>query len=466
MDQDTIAAIGTGLCESGIGIVRVSGGEAVEIVDRIFFDKKGRSVLSGKQTHTIHHGWIRTGEGEILDEVLVMLMRGPRTFTGEDTVEINCHGGVMVLKKVLERVLEAGARLAEPGEFTKRAFLNGKMDLARAEAVMDVIASENDYALRSSLDQMNGSLSGRVKEIRADILRETARIEAALDDPEHMSLDGYGDILQGKIEDIIKQLDRLIATADEGRLIREGILTVILGRPNAGKSSLMNLLAGQERAIVTQVPGTTRDVLEEKIRLRDISLRVMDTAGIRTAGDEVEKIGVEKAKKYASEADLILYVVDSSLPLGKEDEEIWSLISGKKGIILFNKSDLPQALSPCELSRRMESFCPGEHFPLIVTSAREKKGLEELSETVEAMFFSGGLSRGREPIITNLRHKEALCQARDSMLLVKESVGRNMPEDFYSIDLMDACACLGRITGEEAGEDLIREIFSRFCMGK
>lgn len=308
MKKDTIAAISTGMTNSGIGIVRLSGNEALEIADKVY---RGKEKITEVPSHTIHYGHIADGE-ETVDEVLMMVMHGPRTFTGEDTVEINCHGGTYVVSRVLETVLKYGARAAEPGEFTKRAFLNGKMDLSQAEAVIDLINSENEYALQSSVSQLKGSVKSAINELRSKILYHTAFIETALDDPEHISVDGYGEILKGVSEEIIEKLQKLIDSADDGRIMKEGIQTVIVGKPNAGKSSLLNLLAGHERAIVTDIAGTTRDVLEEQIRLQGLNLNVIDTAGIRQTEDLVEKMGVDKAKEYAQKADLIIYVVDAS----------------------------------------------------------------------------------------------------------------------------------------------------------
>lgn len=338
MKTDTIAAIATAITSSGIGIVRISGKEAVSIADKIF-QKKGGKTLSECETHTIHYGYIHDGE-EVIDEVMVLLMRGPRSYTREDTIEIDCHGGVYVMKRILETVIRYGARPAEPGEFTKRAFLNGRIDLSQAESVIDVINAKNDFALKSSMRQLSGSVSNVVKEIRGDILHEIAFIESALDDPEHISLEGYPEKLQSIVEDISKKVEKLLSTSDNGRILKEGISTVIVGKPNAGKSSLLNTLVGEERAIVTDIAGTTRDVLEEQINLNGIVLNIIDTAGIRETDDVVEKIGVDRAKKYLSDADLIIYVVDSSTKLDENDYEIMELLADRQAIILLNKSDL------------------------------------------------------------------------------------------------------------------------------
>ena len=462
MNQDTIAAISTGMTNSGIGIVRISGSEALEIADRVY---KGKETIAEVPTHTIHYGHVMDGD-ETVDEVLVMVMRGPRTFTGEDTVEINCHGGTYVVSRVLETVLKAGARPAEPGEFTKRAFLNGKMDLSQAEAVIDVITSENEYALQSSISQLKGSVKNRIKEIREKIIYHTAFIETALDDPEHISVDGYGEVLKEAAEDVIDQLKELIDSSDDGRIMKEGIQTVILGKPNAGKSSLLNILAGHDRAIVTDIEGTTRDVLEEQIRLQGLTLNIIDTAGIRQTDDIVEKMGVDKAKEYAKEADLIIYVVDASRNLDENDEKIFDLIYDKRTVILLNKSDLDTVVTEEMIRERISQKGVQKRIPVIAISAKEEQGIKELENTVKAMFLKGDLSFNEEVYITNARQKNALLNARESMKKVIFSIDAGMPEDFYSIDLMDAYESLGNITGESIGEDLVNEIFSKFCMGK
>lgn len=462
MNQDTIAAISTGMTNSGIGIVRISGSEALEIADSVY---KGKETITEVPTHTIHYGHVMDGD-ETVDEVLVMVMRGPRTFTGEDTVEINCHGGTYVVSRVLETVLKAGARPAEPGEFTKRAFLNGKMDLSQAEAVIDVITSENEYALQSSISQLKGSVKNRIKEIREKIIYHTAFIETALDDPEHISVDGYGEVLKEAAEEVIDQLKELIDSSDDGRIMKEGIQTVILGKPNAGKSSLLNILAGHDRAIVTDIEGTTRDVLEEQIRLQGLTLNIIDTAGIRQTDDIVEKMGVDKAKEYAKEADLIIYVVDASRNLDENDEKIFDLIYDKRTVILLNKSDLDTVVTEEMIRERISQKGVQKQIPVIAISAKEEQGIKELENTVKAMFLKGDLSFNEEVYITNARQKNALVNARESMKKVIFSIDAGMPEDFYSIDLMDAYESLGNITGESIGEDLVNEIFSKFCMGK
>lgn len=457
MDK-TIAAISTAMSASGIGIVRISGDEAMEVISRIYRSKNGNKDIKKVKSHTIHYGFIYDEE-EVVDEVLVMIMKGPHTYTGEDTVEIDCHGGVYAMKRVLETVLKNGAEIAEPGEFTKRAFLNGRLDLSQAEAVMDVIQAKNSMALKSSVEQLKGSVLRAVKEIRSKLIYHIAYIESALDDPEHISLDGYPQELLEVVEKERKEISELLKTADDGRMIQEGIKTVILGKPNAGKSSLLNYLVGEDRAIVTEIAGTTRDILEEYISLNGITLRVIDTAGIRDTEDVVEKIGVGKARQMAEDADLILYVVDSSMPLDENDQEIMELLKGRKSITIYNKTDLTPVVDMEFLKEKTAS-------PVIPVSAVEETGISQLEDEIRRMFFQGELSFNDEVYITNARHKAALEEALESLKLVKNSIEMGMAEDFFSIDLMNAYESLGRIVGESVGEDLVNEIFSKFCVGK
>ena len=466
-DKDTIAAIATAVSPSGIGIVRISGPDAVEAADRIFRSPGGKTVLSEVPSHTIHYGFITDPEDrdEVLDEVLVSVMRAPRSYTAEDTVEINCHGGVLAVRKVLNTVLKYGVRAAEPGEFTKRAFLNGRIDLSEAEAVMDLIESKNEYALRNSVSQLRGSLFNVIRTIREEMLLEAAHIEAALDDPEHYDYEEFIPQLDTLRNSWSEQISRLIDTADTGRLIREGIRTAIVGRPNAGKSSLLNLLLGEERAIVTDIAGTTRDVLTETMNLEGITLIVTDTAGIRETADPVEKIGVERAKKSLDEADLVISVIDSSSSVTEEDREVIRLAGEKKTILLLNKSDLP-AVTEAEEIRTMAQELKAGDMEIISFSATEKTGYEELVSCIKKMFYRGELDFNDEILITNLRQKNLLVKAAESLKRLKESLDNRMPEDFYSIDLMGAYEALGEIIGEEVGEDLVNEIFGKFCMGK
>ncbi|MBQ7370623.1 MAG: tRNA uridine-5-carboxymethylaminomethyl(34) synthesis GTPase MnmE [Blautia sp.] len=456
--EDTIAAISSAVTAAGIGIIRISGTDALEVAGRVYRSKGGKKDIRNVDSHTIHYGFIYDGK-ELVDEVLVMVMRGPRTFTGEDTVEIDCHGGVYAMRRVLETVLKNGARIAEPGEFTKRAFLNGRLDLSQAEAVMDVIQAQNSYALKSSVEQLRGSVRNAIKEIRSQLIYHIAYIESALDDPEHISLDGYSQELADVVDNEVFSVEKLLKSASDGKVISEGIRTVIVGKPNAGKSSLLNALLGENRAIVTDIAGTTRDILEESINLGSVTLKVVDTAGIRHTEDIVEKIGVNRAREKAEDADLILYVVDSSRPLDENDDEIISLISDKKSIVLYNKSDLEPVVSVYEL----EELTGKKVFAV---SAVEETGIEEFTDEIQRMFFSGEINFNDEVYITNVRHKNLLEEAYKSLLMVKRSIEDGMPEDFFSIDLMDAYESLGKIIGESVEEDLVNEIFSKFCMGK
>ena len=457
MKTDTIAAIATAMTSSGIGIIRISGGQAFEVIEKIFKKKNGEKIDLSR-SHTVQYGYI-CDQDEVIDEVLVLIMKGPHSYTAEDTVEIDCHGGVLMMKKILETVIQYGARPAEPGEFTKRAFLNGRIDLSQAEAVIDVINAQNEYALKSSVSQLKGKMSEKVKVLREKIIYEIAYIESALDDPEHISLDGYGEELAKKLEPMVKELERLIASADNGKVMSEGVKTVILGKPNAGKSSLMNVLVGEERAIVTDIAGTTRDTLEEHIRLRGISLNVVDTAGIRDTEDVVEKIGVTKARTAAEDADLIIYVVDASVPLDENDRDIIEMIRNRKAVVLLNKTDLEQVVSVEELEKQTG-------HRVIPVSAKEETGIEELEKEIQSMFYQGDIDFNDEVYVTNLRHKTALTERLSSLKLVQKSIEDGMPEDFYSIDLMNAYEQLGTIIGEAVEDDLVNEIFSKFCMGK
>lgn len=458
MKTDTIAAIATAMAGSGIGIVRISGSDALAVADRIFVPKKGNKKVSEMKTHTIHYGFIKNDD-EIVDEVMLLIMKAPNSYTREDTIEIDCHGGVLVIKKILETVLKYGARPAEPGEFTKRAFLNGRIDLSQAESVIDIINAKNDFALKSSVSQLRGSVLTKIKELRSSIIYEIAFIESALDDPEHISIDGYPEKLEKTVKNILEQVRGLLRTADNGKVLKEGISTVIVGKPNAGKSSLMNLLVGQDRAIVTDIAGTTRDILEEQIQLNGISLNIIDTAGIRDTDDIVEKIGVNKSREYMEKADLIIYVADSSTELDENDEQIIQMLQNRKAVVLLNKSDLEPVTSKTVLEQRTGR-------PVIEISAKHSTGIENLETTIRDMFLNGEVTFNDEVYITNIRHKNALEETASSLEMVLHSIQDGMPEDFYSIDLMNAYEELGTIIGESVGEDLVNEIFSKFCMGK
>ncbi len=454
---ETIAAISTAVAPSGIAIVRVSGDDAIEIADKIYFSKNEKK-LSSQKGNTIHYGWIKDKD-EIIDEVLVSVFRSPHSYTGENSVEINCHGGVIAVNKILDAVIGAGAKIAAPGEFTKRAYLNGRMDISEAEAVMDIISAKSEYALQSSVSQLNGGLSRKISTIREKLIYELAFIESALDDPEHISIEGYSEKLYKILIEIIDKLEKIRDTSKKGKYIEEGIKTVILGKPNVGKSSLLNMMSGRKRAIVTEIPGTTRDIIEETVQIGKAALRMIDTAGIHESDDKVEKIGIELAWEKAKEADLILYVIDSSDVLNDNDREILKNIKNKKGILLLNKIDKEQKVTREDVSNISD-------FPIIEISAKEEIGEEEIKNTIEEMFFDGEITFNDEVFITNARHKRLLDESISSLLLVKKSIEDKMPEDFYSIDLMGAISALDNIIGGNLSEDLVNEIFSKFCMGK
>ena len=492
MITDTIAAISTALSDSGIGIIRVSGSEALSSVNRIFVNAKYERKLLGYKTHTIHYGYIvdyeyiyecdndhinndnaekRLSEdvrNHILDEVMVSVMKGPHSFTKEDVVEINCHGGVMMVKKILENVIKTGVRVAEPGEFTKRAFLNGRIDLSEAEAVMDIIHSKSEFALKNSVKQLKGSLSQKIKELRSKMIYEIAYIESALDDPEHYDLTEYPEELRKKVLFIQDDIAKLIDSFENGKVWSEGINTVIVGKPNAGKSSLLNAIVGTDRAIVTDIPGTTRDTIEENVMFHGINLHMIDTAGIRNTEDTVEKIGVQKSIDHIEDADLVLYVVDSSVPLSEEDMDIMNLVKNRKCIVLLNKNDLEQIVSE-NVIREMFSNIDANAFEnvhIISSSTMKENGMDAFSKLISDLFINGYVKMNDEVVITNIRHKEALMASKESLQKVLESIDMCMPEDFFSIDLMSAYSSLGYIIGEEVGDDLVQEIFTKFCMGK
>ena len=470
--SDTIAAIATAMSNAGIGIIRISGPDAIAVADSVF---RGKRRLSEMESHSISYGYIvdpdvkdpLTSKPRRMDEVLISVFRAPRTYTREDVVEINCHGGILMLQEILRLIFKKGARPAEAGEFTKRAFLNGRIDLAQAEAVMDLIRAENDLAARNSLEQLSGALSDRIREMRQKLLYEIAFIEAALDDPEHYDLDGYTTELKGKLEDLSAGLEELLASSREGAYLKEGIVTAIVGRPNAGKSSLLNALAGRDRAIVTDIPGTTRDTLEEKVRLGHVTLNLVDTAGIRESDDQIEQIGVQRALSSMREADLILCVMDASRPMDREDGDLLRELSSSTDlghcIILLNKMDLDPILTREEVRKVLPEMAEDR---ILSASALREEGLDLLSDRIEKMFFRGQIQENGQVFITNARHKYALDQAMASLRLVIDGIDRQMTEDLLTVDLMNCYEALGKITGETLEDDLADEIFSKFCMGK
>ncbi len=468
MEEKTIVGIASA-AGGGIGIIRVSGSESMKIVDSIFHPGKfnneenealiDKSYLQQQKSHTIHYGFIIDGNNEVVDEVMVSVMKAPATYTREDVVEINCHGGNYILQRVMQLLLEKGAFLAEPGEFTKRAFLNGRIDLSQAEAVMKMISSKNEFALQSAVKQLEGSVSKYIQQIREQILYEMGRIESALDDPEHYDLTGYSDELFDKTEQQIVSLQRLLDRFENGRMKSEGINTVIVGKPNAGKSSLMNILLDEDRAIVTDIAGTTRDALQESVRLGGLMLNLIDTAGIHSTEDTVEKIGVDRAKQYIEQADFILFVVDGSEEWSDEDEQILPLIAQKKGIILLNKADLKAKVSELFLKDKLS-------WDTIAFSNETKQGLQQLEQYITDKFERGDLQFNDQICLTSIRHKNAVMQAVNALHRVEQSIKDGMPEDFFTIDLMEAYQQLGLINGDTATEDLVNKIFEEFCMGK
>lgn len=461
--SDTIAAISTGMNQGGIGIVRVSGSEAIPVVDSVFVPKKKGKEIRNLESYTAAYGNIIDNKSidkkKVIDEVIVLVMKAPSTYTKEDVVEIDCHGGVLVMQQILHLLIQNGARLAEPGEFTKRAFLNGRLDLSQAESVMDLISAKSELAANTALSQLKGSLRNKIEDIRKELIHNIAYIESALDDPEHYSLDGFGETLQKLLAEKEEEIYHLIQTTEDGIMMKEGIRTVILGKPNAGKSSVLNVLAGRERAIVTDIAGTTRDTLEEFISINGIPLNIVDTAGIRDTENVIEKLGIDKSLQAMEEADLILYIVDSSIPLDENDFQIMKQIKDKQVIVLQNKSDLKNVISKEDILTHMDK-------KIMDISAKDRTGFEEFYQELKNMFFRGNLSYNDEIYITNLRHKEALAETLSAIQMVRKSIADGMPEDFYSIDLMTAYERLGMIIGEAVEDDLVDTIFREFCMGK
>lgn len=458
MIDDTIAAISTPLGTGGIGIVRISGKDAFSITNSIFKSKKTKD-LSLLKTHTIHYGNI-VNDDILIDEVLVSIMKAPNTYTREDIVEINCHGGMVSVKKVLELVLKKGAKLAEPGEFTKRAFLNGRIDLSQAEAVIDIINSKTDTSLNMAMNQLEGKLSYEIKQVMNELLDMMAHIETSIDYPEYDIEELNYNHLKDSIKEIRKKISYLLDTAESGKILREGVKTAIVGKPNVGKSSLLNALLREQRAIVTDIPGTTRDVLEEYINISGIPFNIIDTAGIRKTEDLVEKIGVNRSKDLLEFVDLIIFILDLSVPLSEEDLYIMELINDKKSLIILNKTDKKSIINKEELYNKFSDNM------IIEMSTKKYEDIERLEETLKEMFIEGYININESVMITNIRHKDALVKADNSLIDVIKSIDENMPVDCLSIDLSNAYNHLGEITGETIEEDLINKIFSEFCLGK
>lgn len=456
--EDTIAAITTGMTNAGVGIIRISGDQACEVADKVFHAENKEKQASNMKSYTAAFGKVYDGE-EIIDEAILLVMKAPHTYTCEDVCELQCHGGIVVLRKILDIVLKNGARAAEPGEFTKRAFLGGRIDMSQAESVMSLINAKNDFAAKTSVDQLQGRLRDSIVDMREKILYNVAFIESALDDPEHYSLEGFPQKLRVIVNDILKKVKNLLKTFDNGKVLSEGINTVIVGKPNAGKSSLLNMFVGEDRAIVTDMAGTTRDTLSETVNIRGITLNIIDTAGIRDTDDIVEKIGVDKAIESVDKADLILYVVDGSIDLDENDYRIIDKIRDKNVIVIINKSDLEIKVDKEVIEKYLDK-------DIIQLSAMTGDGSEELYDMLNKMFFEGNLSYNDQLYITNARHKNELVYTKNALDKVIESIDIGMEEDFFSIDLMDAYEHLGLIIGETARDDLADKIFKDFCMGK
>ncbi len=461
MLYDTIASISTALTPSGIGIVRLSGDKSVQIVDKIFVSHIKGKTLNTVASHTINYGHIVDDKSkEVIDEVMVSVMKGPNSYTKEDVVEINCHGGIMLMEKLLQSLLTLGVRLAEPGEFTKRAFLNGRLDLSQAEAVMDLIHSKTALSMKSSVNQLGGQLSKVLSEVKEDLIGIIAHIEASIDYPEYDIEELNHDKMLTSIEPVLGKLKNLVATYDNGKIIRDGIKTAIIGKPNVGKSSLLNALLRENRAIVTEIPGTTRDVLEEYMNIHGIPIKLIDTAGIRETVDQIEQIGVERSRTQLEEADLIIFVMDASRVIDEEDLHIMSLLKDKEIICLLNKIDLEEKID----RHQIREILGDGH--IIDISAKNLEGIDLLEQKIKDQFYLGEIDVNNEVYITNVRHKNALESAIESLHEVKESVINGMPEDCWAIDLKSTYEHIGTVTGDTVKEDMMTEIFSRFCLGK
>ncbi|MDA8353598.1 MAG: tRNA uridine-5-carboxymethylaminomethyl(34) synthesis GTPase MnmE [Firmicutes bacterium] len=458
MDTDTIAAISTPVGEAGIAVIRVSGPDAVRIADQIY---QGKSSLSEADTHTVHYGHIIDPDsGEQIDEVLVTVMRAPRTFTREDVVEISCHGGMVPVQNVLEALFSSGARSAEPGEFTKRAFLNGRIDLSQAEAVIDLIRSRTDRAARVAMHQAKGRLSQLVRRLRQDILETLAHLAVNVDYPEYDAEELTAQTILERSRHIKEEIEQLLQTARQGKIYREGIATAIIGRPNVGKSSLLNALAHENKAIVTDVPGTTRDVIEEYVNVRGIPLRLVDTAGIRETEDLVEKIGVERSRQALDEADLVLLLLNYAEPLSEEDRKLLQVVRNLTAIVVVNKTDLEPQLDLQEVKESLQDI------PLITTSIKREEGLDRLEEAIADLFMEGRAPSADATYVSNTRHISLLKQARQQVEEAIDGIQSGVPLDMVEIDLKNAWQTLGGIIGDTVGEDLIDQIFSQFCLGK
>ncbi|QFT91202.1 tRNA modification GTPase MnmE [Bacillus sp. THAF10] len=458
---DTIAAISTPMGEGAIAIVRLSGEEAFRIIDEIFQTPSSKK-MSDATSHTIHYGHIvDPSSGKTIEEVMVSVMRGPKTFTREDVVEINCHGGLVSVNKLLQLVLSRGARLAEPGEFTKRAFLNGRIDLSQAEAVMDLIRAKTDRAMNVALGQMEGRLSRLIQKLRQEILETLAHVEVNIDYPEYDDVEEMThQLLLEKSSYVKVELEKLLQTSQQGKILREGLSTVIIGRPNVGKSSLLNSLVHENKAIVTDIPGTTRDVIEEYVSVRGVPLRLVDTAGIRETEDIVERIGVEKSREVLKKADLILLVLNYNEEFSQEDKQLFEAVKGMDVIVIINKTDLPQQINLDAVKEAASSHT------VITTSLKEEQGIDELEEAISSMFFQGDLEAGDLTYVSNTRHIALITQAQQALADAIEGMHSGVPIDIVQIDLTRTWEILGEVIGDAVHESLIDQLFSQFCLGK
>lgn len=458
--QDTIAAIATSSKNGSISVIRVSGKKSFELVSKIFFRENGESInLCKCKSHTIQYGFICDEEKRIMDEVLVLVMKAPRSYTMEDVVEVQCHGGSFICQCILELLMKQGIRAAEPGEFTKRAFLNGRIDLSQAESVMDVIQSDSKLALQNSVRQLRGQVKEKITELREMILTDIAFLEAALDDPEHIPLADFSETMKEHTEFLYGEIKHLFDNSQNGRIIKEGIYTAIVGKPNVGKSSFLNCILREERAIVTEIAGTTRDTLEEEMRIGSTLIRLIDTAGIHDTEDKVEKIGVEKARKTIEDADFIICILDASKKLTDEDRDVLREVKDRQGVILMNKMDLSSKIILEEIPYR-------DKKKVLPFSAKTGDGLKELEEYLNQLFITDSISYNDEIYITNIRQKQALMDTLESLKNLSQCIEDGMPEDLYSIDLLNAYESLGKIIGETVEDDIADKIFKDFCMGK
>lgn len=453
---DTIAAIATPIGEGGISIIRVSGENALEIVNKIFRGANLNKVAS----HTIHYGHIIDyANKDVVDEVLVTVMLAPKTFTRENTVEVSCHGGLLVTQKILQLILDNGARMATPGEFTKRAFINGRIDLTQAESIMDIIEAKTDRARQVAIKQLEGGLLFEIRKLRQELLNTMAHEEVNIDYPEYDMDDVTSKEMYDKAQQVIKEIDKLLATAQEGKVVRSGLATAIVGRPNVGKSSLLNYLSKEEKAIVTNIAGTTRDTLEEYVSLKGILLKLIDTAGIRQTDDIVEKIGVERSKRAITESDLVLLLINSSEELTEEDQKLLELTQDKKRIIILNKADQVAKITKKDIQKITDS-------PIVTISVLKKQNMTGLEEAIKSLFLQGIADSKSEVMVTNQRQNDLLRKAKQSLIEAIEAINDNMPLDLVQIDLKEAWDSLGEITGDTAPDELITQLFSKFCLGK